>query len=52
MTQKVDVKLPVAELDAVDRLVESGIYLSRSIVIRQALRTHFKEHKIKPFYLG
>ena len=50
VTKKVDVRFPVEVLEAVDRLVDDGVYLSRSSVIRQALRDLFREQRIKPFY--
>ena len=50
VTEKVDVGFPVEVLEAVDRLVNDGVYLSRSSVIRQALRDLFREQGIKPFY--
>jgi len=36
--------------DAIDQLVEKGIYMDRQVVIRAALRLLFRVHKIEPFY--
>ncbi len=37
-------------VDAMDQLVEEGIYLEHQVVIRVALRLLFRHHKIEPFY--
>jgi len=38
-------------LDALDRLVEEGIYLGKGEAILEALRIFFREQGIEPFYL-
>ena len=35
---------------ALNQLVEKGIYLTHQVAIRDALRRHFRYHKIEPFY--
>ncbi len=37
-------------VDALDQLVEMGIYLEDQVAIRDALRRLFRYHKIEPFY--
>ena len=37
-------------IDALNLLVEKGIYLERTVVIRDALRRLFRFYKIEPFY--
>ncbi len=36
-------------VDALDQLVERGIYLGHNVAIRDALRHLFTRHKIEPF---
>ena len=36
--------------DALDELVETGIYMDRQVAMRAALRLLFRLHKIEPFY--
>ena len=50
VTQKVDVWLSVAEIEAMDLLVKEGRFLNRCELTRHALRALFKKHEIKPFY--
>ena len=42
-------KIPIPMLEAVDSLVEQGIYLNRDEAIRAALRILFREKGIEPF---
>ena len=37
-------------VEALDRLVENGLYLEHQVAIRAALRLLFRFHKIEPFY--
>ncbi len=37
-------------VEALDRLVDEGIYLEHQVAIRGALRRLFRYHKIEPFY--
>jgi len=37
-------------VEALDQLVEKGIYLEHQVAIRDALRRLFRYHKIEPFY--
>jgi len=37
-------------VEALDQLVEEGIYLEHQVAIRGALRRLFRYHKIEPFY--
>jgi len=37
-------------LEALDQLVEEGLYLEHQSVIRDALRHFFRHQKIEPFY--
>lgn len=41
--------IPVPMLEALDSLVEDGIYLNRDEAIREALRILFREKGMKPF---
>jgi Arc/MetJ-type ribon-helix-helix transcriptional regulator len=38
-------------LDALDRLVEEGIYLSKGEVVLEGLRLIFRRHGLEPFRL-
>jgi Arc/MetJ-type ribon-helix-helix transcriptional regulator len=49
---RVSVTLTKPYLDALDRLVEEGIYLSRGEIILEALRLHLRRLKIEPFRLS
>ena len=44
--KRVDFYLTSDEAETLDRLVESGIYVSRAEVIRDSLRRYFKYHGI------
>ncbi len=37
-------------VEALDRLVDEGIYLEHQVAIRAALRLLFRVHRIEPFY--
>lgn len=37
-------------LEALDELVERGLYLEPQVAIRAALRLLFLHHKVEPFY--
>jgi len=46
---RVSVTLMKSYLDALDRLVDGGIYLSRGEAIMDALRRLFRSYGIEPF---
>ena len=46
---RISVTLTKPYFDALDRLVEEGIYLSRGEVILEALRNFLRRHGIEPF---
>jgi len=48
---RVSVTLTKPYIDALDHLVEKGIYLNRGEVILAALRLHLRRLKIEPFFL-
>ena len=37
-------------VEALDQLVDDGIYLEHQVAIRAALRLLFRHHRIEPFY--
>jgi len=37
-------------VEALDQLVDEGIYLEHQVAIRDAMRRLFRYHKIEPFY--
>jgi len=37
-------------VEALDQLVDEGIYMEHQVAIRDALRLLFRHHKIEPFY--
>ena len=47
---RVSLTLTKVYIDALDHLVEEGIYLEHQAAIRAALRLLFRHHKIEPFY--
>ena len=47
----VSVTLTRPYLDALDRLVEEGVYLSRGEVVLKGLRILFRHHGLDPFRL-
>ena len=46
---RVSVTMTQPYVDALDRLVEEGVYLSRGEAVLEALRILFKQKGIKPF---
>ncbi len=48
--KKVKITLPEQYLQALNQLVEKGIYMNRSETIMAALMHFFRHHKIEPFY--
>lgn len=46
---RVSVTLTKAYLEALDRLVQEGIYLSKGEIVMEALRSLFRERGIEPF---
>ena len=41
--------IPQDYVEALDRLVEEGLYIDRGAIIREALRDHFRQKGIEPF---
>ncbi len=48
--KRYSVTLPSEYVEALDQLVERGIYPEPQDAIRDALRHQFRYHKIEPFY--
>ena len=48
--KRVSVTLTNAYLEALDQLVEKGIYLEHQVAIRDAMRLLFRFHGIAPFF--
>lgn len=48
---RISVTITKPYLDALDRLVEEGIYLSKGDIILEALRNLLKQKRIDPFHL-
>jgi len=48
--RRVSLTLTKSYVEALDRLVDEGIYLEHQVAIRDALRLLFRHHKIEPFY--
>lgn len=46
---KLDVTMTQDFVDALDRLVEKGLYLNRGEIIREALRDLLRQQGIEPF---
>jgi len=46
---KLDVTMTQDYIDALDHLVEEGLYLNRGEIIRAALRDLLRQHRIEPF---
>jgi len=44
-----DLTIPQDYVEALDRLVEEGLYIDRGAIIREALRDHFRQKGIEPF---
>jgi len=49
---RISVTLTRPYLDALDRLVTEGVYLSRGEAILEALRPHLRRLKIEPFCMA
>jgi len=47
--KRISVTLTSVFVDALDQLVEEGIYLEQQAAIRDALRRLFQFHRIEPF---
>lgn len=47
--KRVSLTLTKAYEDALDQLVEKGIYLEHQVAIRDAMRLLFRHHGIEPF---
>ncbi len=54
MTDKtrVSVTMTPPYVEALDTLVERGLYLNRGEAILEALRIFLRNEKIEPFYIG
>ncbi len=48
--RRLSLTLTKVYVEALDRLVEEGIYLEHQVAIRAALRLLFRFHRIEPFY--
>lgn len=48
---RISVTLTTPYLEALDRLVEAGIYLGRGEVVLEALRHFLRGYGLEPFYL-
>ena len=48
--RRISLTLTKPYVEALDRLVDEGIYLEHQVAIRDALRLLFRFHKIEPFY--
>ena len=48
--RRLSITLTKSYVEALDRLVEKGIYLEHQVAIRDALRLLFRLHRIEPFY--
>ena len=44
MPESLTLRLSPIYLDAMDRMLEAGLYGSKSEIVREALRLFFKEH--------
>ena len=49
--KRISVTLTEAYLDALDLLVERGVYLGRGEIVLEALRNLLRQHGVEPFYL-
>ena len=49
LKKRIGLLLTNAYIDALDELVEKGIYLEHQVAIREALRHLFQFHGIEPF---
>ncbi len=48
--RRLSLTLTKVYVEALDRLVDEGLYLEPQVAIRSALRLLFRFHKIEPFY--
>ena len=48
--RRLSLTLTKVYVEALDRLVDEGIYLEHQVALRSALRLLFRVHKIEPFY--
>ncbi len=48
--RRLSLTLTKVYVEALDRLVDEGLYLEHQVAIREALRLLFRHHKIEPFY--
>jgi len=48
--RRLSLTLTKVYVDALDRLVDEGLYMEHQVAIRDALRRLFQHHKIEPFY--
>jgi len=48
--RRLSLTLTKTYVEALDRLVDEGIYLEHQVAIRDALRLLFRHHRIEPFY--
>lgn len=49
--KRISITITEPYLEALDSLVEQGIYLSRGEVVMELLRRFFREQRIEPFHL-
>ena len=47
---RVSVTMTMPYVEALDRLVEAGVYVGRGEAVKDALRRLFRIYKMKPFY--
>ena len=50
--KKLDLTMPQDYVDALDRLVEAGLYLNRGEIIMEALKDLLRQHGVEPFCHG
>ncbi len=48
--RRISLTLTKSYVEALDQLVDEGIYLEHQVAIRSALRRLFRHHGIEPFY--
>ena len=48
--RRISLTLTRSYVEALDQLVEKGIYLEHQVAIRDALRLLFRHHGIEPFF--
>jgi len=49
---RISITLTKPYLEALDNLVEAGIYVSRGEIVKDGLRRIFRSYGMKPFCLG